>query len=305
MDTKYTVVIDGGMGRQICAMPALEKFVEKNPETTIVTHYWTAMFFGNKKLTKHVFDGGTKGLFDRVKDTKILKPEPYHNNDFINDRCSLIDAFNQELNGDKDKMPLPNIHFSRAEIAQASTNRIVSGKKNVVIQPFGSTASVTPTGEIVDNTVRSLNLNNTKHLIDKLFGAGFNVILLDHRDFNLLDKTKYVNTLNMEYRMASALIPAADYFIGVDSAGQHIAAAVGKPGTTFFGASGITNYGYPELFKIITREGYEDKAYMAMRLADFDYQLASVENEDLLNFAKDEFDAHCEWIINDIRQKTA
>lgn len=304
MSYDYAIMIDGGMGRQICAIPALEKFVEKNPNTVIMSHFWTSMFWGNKKLADHVFDAGTKGLFEQTKDSKIMKPEPYHNNDFLNNRCHLIDAFNQELNGDKEKCKLPKIYFSISEKANAANNRLVSGKKNVVIQPFGSTANFM-NGQIIDQTVRSLNMNNTKHLIDKLFAAGMNVIMLDHRDMGaVFDKSKYVNTLGMDHRSASSLIDSADYFIGVDSAGQHIAAFNEKPSTVFFGASSIENYGYPDRQKIITREGYENKKYMAMRLAEFDYQIASVENDDLLDFRKDEFDGHCDWIINDIRQKT-
>ena len=37
--------------------------------------------------------------FEKLKSTQITKPEPYFNNNFINQRINLIQGFNEEING--------------------------------------------------------------------------------------------------------------------------------------------------------------------------------------------------------------
>lgn len=291
-----TLIIDGGLGRHVCAIPALEKFVEKNPETTIITHYWTAIFWGNKTLTDVVFDGQTKGLFDKVKDTKIIKPEPYYNTNFLNDRIHMTQAFCQELGVETNE--LPKLYFSRTELNNAR-QFIDTSKKTIIFQPFGS-AAVSQHGDIVDPTCRSMTFQNAKFILDNLKRSNYQVLLIDSK--GVFDPNEYQNLDSLPYRDFSSVIANSDYFLGVDSCGQHIAYALRKPGSTFFGGSSYINYGYPEHFLIIKKD--MPVKYCSMRVGEFDYQLANIVNDDLLCYTDTQIQEIFYGINEDIKAKT-
>ena len=52
-----TFIIDGGAGRVINSIPALEKYYKLNPEDdfNIIVHGWESVFWSNSKLQKRVF----------------------------------------------------------------------------------------------------------------------------------------------------------------------------------------------------------------------------------------------------------
>lgn len=293
---KTTLLIDGGYGRHICAIPALEKFVQKNPDATIVTNYWTGIFWGNKILTDRIFDAQTKGLFEQVKDTKILKPEPYYNSKFLNEQINLIQAFDEEINGTLENTK-PNLYFSKFELNNVR-NRIDPNRKTIVYQPFGSGA-IFQNGEIVDRSTRSFDINISKRILDRLKREGYQVILFDTK--GAFNENEYENLNNLGYRDCAAVLAQADYFVGVDSCGMHIAYATKKPGTTFFGATSVANYGYPKWFTTISKN--QPIKYLPMRLADFDTWLAEIHNTDAMDYSNQQIDELCTTIIKDIRDK--
>ena len=69
-----TLMIDGGLGRVITAIPALEKYVTDNPDTIILITQWVPILWGNKILQNNVLDAGSKGLFEKIKNTKMGNP---------------------------------------------------------------------------------------------------------------------------------------------------------------------------------------------------------------------------------------
>jgi hypothetical protein len=296
---KKTLIIDGGLGRHVCAIPALEKFVKNNSDCTIITHFWTGIFWGNPILTNNIFDGSTKGLFDKIKDTKISKPEPYYNNRFLNNEISMIEAFDEEINSEVVEVSKPKIYLSKFELSKAR-NQINPHKKNIVIQPFGSTA-VYEHGEVVDETLRSLNKANTIQLIDTLTRSGYEVILMDSKNMPELSNVRNIN--HLPYRDCAAVIANSDYFIGVDSSGQHLAYALNKPGSTFFGGSNSKNFGYPDWFLTIEKEG--TKKHSIFRLTDFDNWVTNLANDGVMDYTNEQIQQACEVIVNDIKQKVA
>jgi len=210
-----TLLIDGGLGRQLCAIPALETYVEQNPNTIIVSYFWSQIFWGNKKLSKNIYDSQTKGLFEKLKSTQITKPEPYFNNNFINQRINLIQGFNEEINGSIEVMEKPRLHFSRAEI-NAVQQGLDFNKKIIVFQPFGSEARF-QNNDIVDPSARSLNLKTTTEMLQRLKKENYQVIIFENRDFSCIDDKEFPFLKNLSYRESAAVIANCDYFIGIDS----------------------------------------------------------------------------------------
>jgi len=294
-----TLLIDGGLGRQLCAIPALETYVEQNPNTIIVSYFWSQIFWGNKKLSKNIYDSQTKGLFEKLKSTQITKPEPYFNNNFINQRINLIQGFNEEINGSIEVMEKPRLHFSRAEI-NAVQQGLDFNKKIIVFQPFGSEARF-QNNDIVDPSARSLNLKTTTEMLQRLKKENYQVIIFENRDFSCIDDKEFPFLKNLSYRESAAVIANCDYFIGIDSSGQHIAHALDKPGTTFFGGTNPFSFGYPDYFSIFAKDGEYDYSYP--RLFEFDNWMQNLNNADAMEFDDQEIKEMCDILIEDIKEK--
>jgi ADP-heptose:LPS heptosyltransferase len=294
-----TLLIDGGLGRQICAIPALEKYVEEHPDTVIVSYFWSQIFWGNKKLSKNIFDSQTKGLFDRLKNTNIIKPEPYFNNNFINQRISLTQAFNEVINDSKDPLEKPKLYFTKSETNAVQQNLDFS-KKIVVFQPFGSEARF-QNNDVVDPSARSLNLKTTQAILNRLKRENCQVIIYENRDFPCIDEKEFSFMKNLNYRESAALIANCDYFIGIDSSGQHVAHALDKPGTTFFGGTNPVSFGYPDDFSIFAKDG--DYEYSYPRLFEFDNWMQNLDNGDVMEYDDTEIEQMCDILVEDIKEK--
>lgn len=297
---KKTLIIDGGLGRNITSIPSLEKYVEKNPDTTIITNYWTSIFWGNPILTDRVFDINTKGVFERIKDTKIIKPEPYYNTNFISEKISMMQAFNEDLNGSDCIIDRPKLYPTKAELNNATT-WIQTNRKNIVFQPFGSTAKLL-NDDVIDDSCRSMPKEMVVKILHVLKRNGYRVMIFNTMDAPFINTEDFPSLNHLNYRDIVAIISLSDYFIGCDSAGQHMAYALGKKGFTWWGGSSLINFGYPNWFKI--HEKAEHRKYMPFRISEFDYWLAGVQNERTLEYTNDELNDMCEILIEDIKSKT-
>jgi len=256
----YSILIDGGLGRTICSIPALEKFITNNPNTKIIS-YWPAVFNCNKILQPVSYDSETKGLFNIIKDTTILKPEPYYNSNYINERIHLIQGFDEELNKES-VFTIPRLYLTHSEYING-LNKLNTSKKTICFQPFGSTANLI-NNQIVDNSVRSLSIENTSLIIDILRKCNYDVVLMEYRNVPGLDYNKIISYNNLHYREWFSIIANCDYFIGVDSSGQHIARSFDIPGTIFMGGTSKINVSYEDHFRVVYKEG--PKQYMPYRI---------------------------------------
>lgn len=277
-----TIIIDGGLGRVITAIPALEIYLEKNPNTIIITHGWTPILWSNKKLSNNIFDQNSKGIIDLIKHTKIIKPEPYYNSDYICGKIHLIDAWNQEINNNKENiLSIPQLCLTKAEIDSARFIRNNYYTKIIAFQPFGSTAVITDK-DIKDQTARSLNLKTTQHLVKTLKDQGYGIWLICDKQIPFLDYSNFIGVGSNNIREVAALLYHCDYFLGIDSSGQHLARALNIPGSIIMGGTNTVNVTYPNHFNILNDR--PDKKYMPYRIAEFDYWLSELNNADLLDF---------------------
>ena len=109
--------LDGGAGRVLCSIPALEYYAMSNYNFHIITGYKKEFFTYNTILEKYTHSFNESGLFDNIiKGGEIIKLEPYFRTEYYNQECSLIQAFDLEINGDYcigDRFP--SLHFSKQE----------------------------------------------------------------------------------------------------------------------------------------------------------------------------------------------
>lgn len=248
--------INGGAGRVICSIPAFEKFQAENPndDFIIVCEGGTDFYKGHPTLHNRVYDNWHKGLFEQfIKDRNCVTPEPYRVWEYYNQKCSLAQAFDIEINkkGIRE-LPAPSVHINKIEMVQGANvveevKKVTGFDKAIVIQPFGR--SVEAIGDfIVDATSRSFQINNIMSIID-ILKKEYAVIVMSEMPVRIEDNDngKYpVAQPNLpNLRAWAGVIQVADHFIGCDSVGQHIVKALGKTATVVTGSTYPINISYP------------------------------------------------------------
>jgi len=244
--------LDGGAGRVLCAIPALEHYALSHYKFSIITYMKEVFFKENPILYKYAHSTDEPGLFDNIiKDGEMILTEPYMRYEYYNQECSLIDAYDLEINGGYNlKGKAPKLYFSKLE--DTDNNRNIEevrqeygrNKPIIVFQPFGASAAVFEDG-IFDFTNRSFVMENIVDLI-QLLRKDYLIIWMGDKRLNISNHENpivYVNEMTL--REWAGYIKYADHFLGCDSVGQHIAKAVGQTSTVVIGSTYPINISYP------------------------------------------------------------
>ena len=315
MTRRKVFTLDGGAGRAITAIPALEKYAKAHPDEDwkIVVGGWDILFFGNPLLQDRTFSMDVKGLFENViKDSQIVHPEPYTRWEYYNQKCSLAEAFDKVINETDDHSDLgkPNMYLCKTE-EKGAANALagVKAKQNkditIVIQPFGRSARV-DNGDIIDDSSRSIEPHVYYKLVKKL-SQKYNIILMAEGDFikEVSEEDTYSEKPQLpDLRAWAAVMESVDYFIGCDSVGQHMARAFDIPGTVILGSTFAENISYPDWFQIIDDRKTE-KRYSPIRICGFDNHLADRLNDRLMDFDDKEITDIYTRIVKDIKEKVS
>ena len=312
MERKKVFHLDGGAGRVICALPALEKYAKKNPDKdfNVIIGGWDTLTFGNRLLQDKTYSMDVKGIFNLlIKDNDLVHPEPYLLWEYYNQECSLIEGFDKIVNQTDDHSDLepPRLYLNKME-EKGAANLIaqVKSKQNknatIVIQPFGRSARV-DNGDIIDDSTRSMEANVYYKLVKKL-SQKYNIILMAEPEFcqALSQEDSVSEKPQGDLRMWTAVIEACDYFIGCDSLGQHMARAFDKPGSVIMGSTYAENVSYPDWFNIIENEDVA-KTYSPIRACGFDSHLADRLNDRLMDFSDEQIDEIYSNIVKHIKEK--
>lgn len=292
--------MNGGAGRLLCSIPAFEKYEQESGDKDfiIVCEGGTDVFKGHPTLDARTYDNWHKGLFqDKLKHMDIVSPEPYRVWEYYNQKCSLSQAFDIEINkkGIRD-LPVPTLRLSKEELLTARelvTNIKTQIKKDkvVVFQPFGR-GITHKDGSFVDQSNRSFEFKDVKNIIRKLQQKEFGVILMSEFGMDLKNE-KYKDDVAMpeiqSIRIWAAVIKYADHFLGCDSLGQHLAYAMGKKATVVTGSTFPINVSYPNHkdFDILDM-GELDREYEPIRIAPDERLMRKHENimsmtDDIIN----------------------
>lgn len=287
-------MINGGAGRVIAAIPALEKFSRLNPKDDfrVIVHGWQDLYWSHPLLQSRTVGIHQKNIFsDYIRDRKLVCPEPYYLHDYYNQKISMTQAFDREINLTQSHKDLksPKLYISSYE--RASVRRIIDEFRNihqknkvVVFQPYGSGMNLVQ-GTPYDATHRSLNpdhyLQIAKFLNDRdcmIFFFGPPELRHPGDDFSA-DLKKF----NPDLRMYMSLIAECDYFVGCDSVGQHMARAFNRPGSLFMGSTFEENVTYPRHFRMFRRADRKP-VYSPIRLGGVDSDFADRINDGIMDF---------------------
>jgi len=309
--SKTIIYIDGGAGRVIAAIPALLKFHRLNPgaDWNIIIPAWDYLLWSMPELQDRTYGADTKGLWDNVvsQADRILTPEPYRLPAYFRQEISLVEGFDREINmtTDHSDLTVPKMVFNKAEEKWAA-NTIADVKqaqqknKTIVIQPFGRGATLDRV-DVVDPASRSLSADAYISLVKKL-AAKYNMVFFGEQQFQIVTDTFTAKLQpNTDLRMWAALIDCADYFVGVDSVGQHMARATDTPGTVIFGSTFPVNTSYPDFFQIIEKAG--EKKYSPIRITGLDSTLADRHNDRMMDYDENEIVDLYNRIVTDIENK--
>lgn len=287
MTKKTALFFNGGAGRMISSIPAVEKYIEENPDKDpiLVCEGGTDAYKGHPKLHFRAYDNWHKNLFqDLLKDRELISPEPYRIWEYYNQKCSLAQAYDIAIN-DKGirELPKPNLKLSKEEMLYArqmiSEVKEKTGKdKIIVFQPFGRGAQPEKISEkdqekgkqpdIVDQTGRSIELKNVWNIVRKL-SKNYGVMVMSEfpLDFHKHMSSPVATPLGVHLRIWMGVIKQANHFVGCDSVGQHIAYAYDKTATIVIGSTFPINTSFPDNDKFdIIDMGKDERVYSPIRI---------------------------------------
>ncbi len=291
--------INGGAGRVVASIPALEKYAETHDDFIIVCEGGMNFYRGHPVLHKYAYDNWHKGLFeDKIKDRDCMTPEPYRIWHYYNQKCSLSQAFDIEINGldEPRELPAPNITLAKGEGIQGlqlvdEAIKTTGKEKVIVIQPFGRGIMDTG-GYMFDPTSRSFNLQDISTIINDL-KKDYCVIVMSEFPFTTEEKESkdaYILPNIEDIRIWAGIIDRADHFLGCDSVGQHIAKAVDSTVTAVIGSTYPINISYPDdpKFDIIDL-GEDKRTFSPIRLTMEDYQ--DMQNDECMSMTEEDIAA--------------
>jgi hypothetical protein len=279
--------INGGAGRVLCSIPALESYAETHEDFIVVAEAWGEFLISSKILRDKTFPIFHKNLFeDYLKDKEIITPEPYRLNAYFNQKCNLIQAFDMIIN-ELDEIPKSKkIKLELNKQEQITGHNIVNEvrenlkkDKVIVFQPFGSTVKMEG-NFIFDTSGRSFELANIYSIIEEL-KKNYGIIVMSQIPIPGWEKLGIAMPQNVGLNQWAGIINAADYFLGCDSVGQHIAHALNKPATVVIGSTYPENISYPNEKSFTIIDNAKDKRkYSPIRMT-FD-ECCDRHNEELM-----------------------
>jgi hypothetical protein len=289
---KKVVFINGGAGRVIASIPALEEAEKRGELAGIVCEGGLEMFMGHPTLQNIAWDVNQKGLFDTlIKDHMCVSTEPYRDYEYYNQRSSLQQSFWWEiLNERTDKNRKPTIKLSKMEEISAlgilgQVREQHKKEKTIVIQPFGRSSTMGP-GIVFDTSTRSIEQATFIELVGEL-SKDYNIMYMGEHKLDVVNLPIFQPSEQIPLRVWAAIIESSDYFIGCDSVGQHLAYSFDKPGTIVCGSTFPINTTYPEHFNIIEKKNAV-RTYSPIRISGVNCEEADRLNDTLMDFSKDE-----------------
>ena len=277
--------LNGGMGRIISAIPALEKYYEakEDPDFIIVIEGICNIMNGHPTLDNKTYDMYHKNLFHtKLINMDIVSPEPYRLNEYFNQKCDIAQAFDMLINkkGIRE-LPAPTLILSKEELLEGrkaidEIKKKVKKEKLVIIQPFGR-AITQIDNSFVGKSNRSIEFSNLKQIIKKLQEKDWAVCIMSEFGIEFKDagfKDEVAIPEIPDLRKWAGLIKYADHFLGCDSVGQHLAKAMETPASVVMGATYPINTSYPndKNFTIIDM-GQFDREYDPIRIS-FDERIS-------------------------------
>jgi hypothetical protein len=172
---KKIFFINGGAGRVLASIPALEESHRRGELAGIVCEGGMEFYMGHPTLQNYAFDVNHKGIFENlIKDNLCVSPEPYRDHEYYNQRSSLQQSFWWEILGERTTANVrPAVILNKAEEMTAmeilgQVKQQHQKEKTIVIQPFGRSSQLSGGGVVYDQSSRSIEQTTFMELVAEL-----------------------------------------------------------------------------------------------------------------------------------------
>jgi len=237
-------VVDGGIGKNIMSTVPIRGIKAKYPDKRlIIVCGYPDVFQNNPNVYRAYSFNNTSYMYDdyigRGK-AIVLKTEPYHHNDYINDNRHLTDVWCEQLGVPFDN-PVPDIHLTSRERKDAE--QFIKQKKKPVflIQNQGGMPPQ-PNKPQPKMFIRDLPHDITQEVVDKM-KKKYHVLHLRAATQRPLDGTEQVS---YPMRLSMSLLEHGAKFLLIDSMFQHVAAAMGKKAVVCWAGTSPERLGYKQ-----------------------------------------------------------
>mgnify|MGYP005992825365 CR=1 FL=1 len=233
---KLAVMLDGGLGRVLCAIPALQTLAEEF-ELLVISGGWLEAYKGSGLK---VLPMNLPNQADLLDGYRVIKPEPYWELSYRDGRHNLVDAFHKALNLDLPKKALPFRTDTRGVGSAVKASR-----PTLILQPVGA-------GGPVDT--RSMTKTEIESDIDK-YKKEYSIFLVGTKEDLGVDTKEVTVVKDLKNAAFIKVVQSCALFIGCDSSGVHIAAAAGVPHILYAATTSGIKY-YENTSKFV-RKGFE------------------------------------------------
>lgn len=248
-------VVDGGIGKAICATAVVKRVAEEFPDKRIIVMTgYPDIFMYNPNVYK-VFNFGNPLYFydDYVnKESFVIRVEPYTDYGYMSEEEHIITAWCRMI-GIERKDAVPEMFFldNELEAAKAYVSKLTAGfkKKFVVFQWVGGIVpgakdELSMLDAINRMHRRSLTKSVAQKVANKLIARDYVVGSVQHENFPDIQGTERLFFPNSPARGIIALLKYSDCFIGIDSFIHHGAMAFNKKGVVIWGGTNPKKLGY-------------------------------------------------------------
>lgn len=251
---KYTLMINGGIGKHICATTMIRQIKEKELDARITTiSGFPEVFLHNPNIYRNLHHVTSYVFDDYIDGTEFRSGEPYHSLAYYHNQKHISNIFPLAYGFKEENENIyPEIYLHPDELREAQD--LINKSKNpvITIQATGGNQKMGQMKDPRQLTARDLLQPTAQKIVDICTKEGFNVIQvrLPH-EYQLNDVRSFDN---IPFRKYMALAPFIAGHIGNDSAMMHTVAAFKKPSLIFWGNTNSTALGYPYMTNV-----YRDK----------------------------------------------
>lgn len=239
MKAKTTILIGGGIGKNLAAAAAVEMLSRRTGEGYNILTGWPDVWLHHPSVK------GLASLGDPVESHKlvagriILRPEPYDELSYREGKEHLIGAFCRQL-GFTSSIDKPLLTLTEPESDWAISwaeklSKESGGKKLVAYQPFGGSATDR------DFLGRAFSQDISLEVSLLLQKQNLHPVLFrDPRQY----KVPGCSVPDLDLRYSLAMLSAFEHIVCIDSWMVHAAAALNKEALVFYGSTDPDRLGY-------------------------------------------------------------
>lgn len=245
---KIIFQIDGGIGKSVAATAVCQAIKTQYPkdELIVITGY-PEVFLCNPHVDKVLnFNNLNYFYTDNIQghQVKMMVHNPYLETDFITENGHLIkvwcEMFGIKYNGEQ-----PQLFINNREQTFFG-NQFASQKPIMVLQTNGGAANQ-PNKY---SWTRDLPLGVAQQIVN-LFANDYHIVHIRREDQLQLQNT---TPLQADFRALAVLISLSSKRLFIDSFGQHVAAAIGKPSVVCWIGNKPSQFGYDIHTNIVANE---------------------------------------------------